>query len=280
MKSFFVILFSCSIIVSFAQESTVLDGVYVKENTPHRKVVPYPHLREADVNWSKRIWRQIDLKQKMNHPLYYPEQPSQGKKSLFDVIKDGIMKENNLTAYYVGDLGDDDMFTKELTPNELLGILNDSVTSYTEDPDTGEMLEVSTVEEVTSDKITRYEIKEDWFFDKQRSVMDVRIVGICPLLADYDEFGEFKGYKKLFWVYFPEARYVFANADVHNRFSDSERRTYEDIFWKRQFASYIVKESNPYDRRINEYKIGMDALLEAEKIKENIFNYEQDMWHY
>lgn len=264
----------------YSQGSTVLDGVYVKEHTPNRKVVGYAHLREGDVMWMKRVWRELDLKQKANHPLYYPLEPAQGKKSLFDVIKDAITKENTLTAYYTGDLGDDDMFTRELTLPEVMGLLADTVTQYAEDPDTGEMIETQTVDEVKSEKITRYEIKEDWFFDNQRSVMDVRIVGICPLVAEYNEFGEFKGYKKLFWIYFPEARYVFKESDVHNRMNDAERRTYEDIFWKRQFGSYIVKETNVYDRRISEYKVGLDALLEAEKIKNDIFLVEHDLWSF
>lgn len=278
-----ILIFSCFVAtLSYAQigESTVLDGVYIKENTPNRRVIPYPHLREADVQWSKRVWRELDLKQKINHPLYYPLKPAQGKKSLFDVIKDGIIKTSELTAYYTGDLGDDDMFTRELTPAEIMSILQDTVVQYAEDPDTGEMIETKTVTEVTSEQITRYEVKEDWFFDRQRSVLDVRIIGICPKVAEKDEFGEFKGYKRLFWIYFPEARYVFSNVDVHNRFSDAERRTYEDIFWKRQFTSYIIKESNPYDRFIAEYKVGLDALLEAESIKKDIFDYEQNMWHY
>ncbi|MCI5055007.1 MAG: gliding motility protein GldN [Flavobacteriales bacterium] len=263
-----------------AQESNVLDGVYVKEHTPNRRVVPYPHLREGDVMWMKRIWREVDLKQKVNHPFYYPLEPAQGKKSLFDVIKDAITKENTLSAYYTGDLGDDDMFTRELTLPEVMGLLADTITQYAEDPDTGEMIETQTVDEVKSEKITRYEIKEDWFFDNQRSVMDVRIIGICPKVAEYNEFGEFKGYKKLFWIYFPEARFVFKQTDVHNRFNDAERRTYEDIFWKRQFGSYIVKETNVYDRRISEYKVGLDALIEAEEIKNDIFIVEHDLWHF
>lgn len=263
-----------------AQESTVLDGVYVRENTPSRKVVPYTALRESDVFYAKRVWRIIDLKQKINHPMYFPLTPAQGKKSLFDVIKDAVTKDNTMTAYYTGDLGDDDMFTRALTLPEVQSLLVDTVTQYAEDPDTQEMIETKTVKEISTENITQFEIKEDWFFDKQRSVLDVRIIGICPLLIEKDENGEAKAPKRLFWIYFPEARIVFANVDIHNKRSDSERRTYEDIFWKRQFGSYIVKESNDYDRKISEYKVGLDALMEADRIKEDIFNVEHDMWHF
>lgn len=279
---FFSALIFCGIfsLAVNAQESTVLDGVYVRENTPNRKVVPYTSLREADVFFAKRVWREVDLKQKINHPLYFPLKPAQGKKSLFDVIKDAVTKDNTITAYYTGDLGDDDMFTRELTLPEVMALLQDTISQFVEDPDTQEMVETKTVSEVKTDQVTRFEVKEDWFFDKQKSVLEVRIIGICPKVAEKDEFGEFKGYKRLFWIYFPEARYVFANVDIHNKHSDSERRTYEDLFWKRQFGSYIIKESNDYDRFIAEYKVGLDALLEAERIKDDIFHLEHDLWHF
>ena len=282
MRAVILVLSIIVLPVSFivAQESSVLDGVYIREHTVNRRVIPYAPLREADVMWMKRVWREIDLKQKINHPLYYPEKPTQGRKNLFDVIKSALIEENTLTAYSTGALGDDDMFRVELTLNEIQGLLADTVTQYVEDPDTGEMTETITVEPTTGEDIKRYSIKEEWFFDNQRSVMDVRIIGIAPQKITYNEYGEFKGYKKLFWIYFPEARQIFKEADVFNRQNDSERRTYEDIFWKRQFGSYITKESNVYDRKISEYKSGLDALLEAEKIKEDIFNFEHDLWHF
>jgi hypothetical protein len=84
----FAIPFCCG--VSTVNAQTVLDGPYVKEHTPTRKVVPYTHLREADVMWAKRIWRVIDLREKMNHPLYYPVEPINDRKSLFDIIKQAL----------------------------------------------------------------------------------------------------------------------------------------------------------------------------------------------
>src|SRR5690606_22747407 len=106
---FFVILSSSSL---FAQNK-VLDKPWIKENTPTRRVIPYTHVREADVMWHRRIWRVIDLREKINHPLYYPIQPIQDRKSLYDVIKEGIL-EGTLTAY--SDV--DDEFTVQLTKAE------------------------------------------------------------------------------------------------------------------------------------------------------------------
>ena len=64
---------------------------YIKENARSRKPTPYIHEREADIMWSKRVWRTIDLREKFNHPMYYPETQINDRKSLFDVLKRGIV---------------------------------------------------------------------------------------------------------------------------------------------------------------------------------------------
>ena len=150
----------------------------------------------------------------------------------------------------------------------------------TEDLDTGEMIPVVQEIKLESRDIKRYWIKEDWIFDKQRSTMDIRIIGIAPCKESKGEDGESRGYAPLFWLYYPECRYVFANWEAFNRENDAERRSFEDLFWKRQFSSYITKWSNVYDRTINVYVTGLDALLEGEEIKQQLFEFEHDLWNF
>ena len=130
--------------------------------------------------------------------------------------------------------------------------------------------------------IKKWLVKEHWFFDKQRSVMDVRIIGICPVYDERDQSGELTGEDvKLFWFYFPECRRELKNALAFNMAkNEAENKTYEDIFMKRMFASTIVKEGNVQNRAIEDYMIGLDAILEAERIKQEIFNIEHDLWEY
>ncbi len=252
----------------------VLDGLYLKENTPGRKVVPYAHLREADVLWSSRVWRTIDLREKMNQPLYFPEQPTAGRTSLFDAIIKGI---NNRTLLAF----DDESFTRQLTPEESINKLVTPKVLQQEDPDNpGQFFEKKDTVRKTSKDVLSYLLKEDWFFDKQRSAMDVRIIGICPVVKTFDEAGAERSKEMLFWLYFPNCREVFANSETYNRQNDAERRTYDDIFWKRMFSSYITKQNNVYDRQISDYALSLDGLLEGEKIKDEIFTLEMDMWHY
>lgn len=260
----------------FAQNK-VLDKPWIKENTPTRRVVPYTHVREADVMWHRRIWRVIDLREKINQPLYYPIQKIQDRKSLFDVLKEGVL-EGTITAYSDAD----DEFTVQLTKAEAKNRMGFWKETKQYD-DFGEEIfgaADSTYEEYESIDVVEYRIKEDWF-DRERSIMDVRIIGIAPALNIIDQStGESKGKQLMFWVYFPEARYVFANYDVYNRQNDAENRTFDDIFWKRMFNSYIVKRSNVYDRNNKDYLKGLDLILESDNIKEDMFNLEHDMWHF
>lgn len=262
------------------QAQIVLDGAYIKEHTKTQRVVPYPYIREADVMWYRRVWREIDLREKINLPLYYPIEPINDRKSLFDVIKQGILDDGSITAYDVGATAQDDEFKKPLLPAEVKALLSKADTSYTENIYTGALDTVYSSSEVTSDKIKRYELKEDWIFDRQRSVMDIRIIGLCPKKEVLGDQGEVKGYVPLFWLYFPELRYVLVNWDVFNRENDAERRSFDHVFWTRQFNSTITKVSNVYDRKVNQYATGMDGLLQAEAIKEDLFNFEHDLWNF
>ncbi len=258
----------------------VLDGVYIKEHTLTKKVVPYPSIREADVMWAKRIWQVIDLKEKINLPLYYPLQEIDNRKNLFDVIRYGLLVDGSITAYSTGVIGNDDEFKIPLSKGDIEGMLTRIDTTYTMDLDTGEPVQVIQEITVESSDIKKFKIKEDWFFDRQRSERYVRIIGIAPMIEVKGEDGEVRGTRDMFWLYFPECRYLFANYDIFNRENDAERRSFDDYFWKRQFNSYVVKEANVYDRNIAQYTTGIDHLLESERIKQDIFEIEHDLWSY
>ena len=255
----------------------VLDGIYEKEHVPSRKPVPYTFLREADVMWSTRIWRMMDLREKLNHPFYYPSEKINDRMSLIDLLLWGVNNEG-ITPYDPVD----DRFTAPMTRSDIdakFDALDDTVSIP--DPVTGEMVQQVIEGQITSSQVKKYMLKEDWFFDRQKSVLEVRIIGICPIREYTKGDDQTIRQSKVFWIYFPEARRVLANHEVFNRYNDAERKTFDDLFFKRRFSSYIVQESNVYeDRTVALYRIGLQALLEAEKIKEKIFNFEHDLWEY
>jgi gliding motility associated protien GldN len=238
-----------------------------------KRPVALPYLREADIGWAKRVWRTIDLREKLNHRLYFPTEPNSRYTSLYDVFLKGALT-GQLTVFNAHD----DEFSGALSKELLISKLSrhDTVHFFeTDDEGVEHEVNVITDDTVQSADILQYWIKEDWFFDTKRSVLDVRIVGICPVKYDQEK----EMLIPLFWVYFNEARPLLAANKVMTTGNDAIQLTYDDLFLKRMFSSFIYKESNVYDRSIAQYLQGSEMLLEADRIKEGIFNMESDLWH-
>ncbi len=263
---------------SFAQTDDLIDGAYRKGHLFSKWYMAYPDAREADAMWAKRVWRIIDLREKINLPLGYPKSDIRDRMSLTDIIWNAA-KEGSITLYA------NDDFTEVRTMKEaekLAGAGIDTILVPDADPPYN-MHEVPVKREFATESVIQYRIKEDWYFDKQRSVMEVRIIGIAPIVYATDDRGAVREggeTKPLFWVYFPDVRGLLSKAEAFNFQNDSQRRSFDDIFQKRLFNSYVMKESNVYDRRISEYAQGVRALQESDRIKEMIINFEHDMWEY
>ena len=287
MKRIIVLLIGLTLIAISQKEiraQDVLEEVYVKEHVPNKKPVPYAYVREADVMWAKTIYRMIDLRQKQNLSLYYPTQPIGNRMSLVDLLLYGIDNEG-VRAFSTDDPLNE--FTVQMTRSQIDDAFNAGFdTVKTQDPTTGQLIETVVERERRTDQVKKLLLKEKWFFDKNHSVMKVQIIGISPIRV-YNRLDD-QGMptdeilnKQTFWVYFPEIRPLLANHEVFNRNNDAQRVSFDDFFWQRRFNSFIFAESNVYNnRRINSYTVGMDALLESERIKEWLFNMEHDLWEY
>jgi gliding motility associated protien GldN len=250
-------------------KSKPLDDIVEKRTIMEKRVLPYDPVREADIFFEKRIWRVIDVREKMNLPFAYPERP------FFSILLDAA-KSGEITVYSQ----ENDKFTIPMTAEEV-GSIGSSVDTVTIiDPETYEEVIQVVRNEINPADVKRFRVKEIWFFDRETSTLNVRILGIAPLYDERDANGEFKYEKNLFWVYYPEARQVLARERVFNLGNDASPMTWEDIMEMRFFSSYIFKESNVFDRRLSEYLSGVDLLMEGEKIKNEIFNMEHDLWSY
>jgi gliding motility associated protien GldN len=269
------------------REPLVLDGLYERETIPQRVPVPYPHLREADMLWTKRIWRMIDLREKINHPLYYPTVRMHDRISLTQRLVDAI-KFNEINAY---DPSVDDEFSTLLSYDQVMANFEaEDRAVVQQSPTTGLDTTIIISGQIRWGQVRELLVKEEWFFDRQHSTMQVRIVGICPIrvytrilqTGDDDQIAGDVVRRQLFWVYFPHARSVLANTAVFNDFNDAQRISFDDLFFKRRFSSYIVQETNVYNnRRINEYTFGgIPNLQESERIRNDLFMMEHDLWEY
>jgi gliding motility associated protien GldN len=252
-----------------------LDGYYKKSNVLNARVTPYANLRESDVMFSKRVWREIDVRDKVNTIFASP------KSRLITILTDAI-QAGELTAYDASSTKDDvngDEFSAVLNAKDAMAKFADSVVVPIFDQDgnqTGSKVEAG---EFNPDSIVKFRIKEDWIFDKQRSVFEPRIVGIAPMVK-ISKAGQAFDEQPAFWIYFPEARNLLVTKAAVNRTNDLAGLSYDDIFMKRIFSSYVVKESNPNDLRIKDYAIGIDKLYESERVKKALMDFEHDLWSY
>ena len=272
----FLLLFAGIVPMVFSQN--VQPSPFIKETNILRDQVNYPHLREADVTWSKRVWRKLDLREKMNHKFYFPTEEINDRRSLVQVLIQSV-DEGSLAAFDPLD----DEFATILTQAQIDQKLT-YVDTFWMPSDLPPYDPIPTVVEEPFDysRVKEIRIKEEWYFDKQQSVMGVRIIGIQPVMENIDRTtGQVRGKEPMFWVYFPEARRIFATTDVFNRHNDAQRWTLDDVFWKRMFGSYIYKVGNVYNRQIADYALnGIDQILEAERLKDDVFAMEHDLWEY
>ncbi len=250
------------------------DSFYETLSVRERAPADLPNVREADILWSKRIWQYIDVRKKINQPLYFPERPTGDYRSLMQVLEDAI-RAGELRAYSV----DDDSFIGEpLDPDELFDEVLASTDVITVD---GVDQEVHIPFQPT--EILIFRIKEEWFFDTRRGVMDVRIIGISPARLSRDDVtGQYTDvHSPIFWVPFEEARAALASAPVVNRRNNKQVESFDDLFIRRFFDAVIYREERPDNRAIREYiEDPYERLLEARRIREEIRNFELDIWHY
>jgi gliding motility associated protien GldN len=257
--------------VAVAQEP--LDGAYQKVLTKEKEIIPYDYIREADVFWSKRIWRTIDTREKMNLAFRYPQMP------LIDIIHTAA-KNGEITVYDAA-VDNGDQFKLVMPVGDISKIGASTDTSMVIDPVTLDEKQVVSTSEFDPLKVVKFRLKEDWVFDEETSTLMVRIIGICPVMEKVDPNTQtVLGDQPMYWVYYPDLRPVLAKYEMFNPKNDAITLSWEDLFEARRFQSYIFKESNVYDRSIFEYATGIDGLLESDRVKNEIFTFEHDLWNY
>jgi gliding motility associated protien GldN len=251
------------------------DGVI--DVVPHNNYyVPWQTIREADVLFKKRVWREIDTRLKQNISMRYPGDDESGGGMYIEILIEAI-KHGKITAF------SDERFTIPLNADDVMAkVAGKADTTEVEDPETGEMKKIITIKKFNPESVTKFRIKEDWIFDKNIGRMVTRIIGISPYQDKLNEDGSYRGTAPIFWLYYPELRAINTRYEVYNPQNDVYRITWDDFFEKRFFSAHIIKSNinNPLQEDIKTFKQGVDALQASEELKELLFNKEHDLWVY
>ncbi len=245
---------------------------YKKVAVRERPIIAYPPLREADVKFSRRVIRCIDVRQKMNKQLEWPRQSL--NRLLYEGLTKGTIvayKSDSLLSYY-----NTEDFTKRGGEEIITFISTDP-----DDPTIGR--DSVYYEPYKYERIRKYWLMEDWIFDYKHSVFKPRIVALAPIFAP--TIGGVTGREQpLCWIKMDEIRPLLANTEMFNRYNDAMRLSFDDFFQMRIFDSYIIYESNVFDNYINQFQEwendAVGALLKSDEIKNDLFIFEHDLWQF
>ncbi|PKG49800.1 MULTISPECIES: type IX secretion system ring subunit PorN/GldN [Olleya] len=252
------------------------------------KPLEYGYVDDRDIMFAKMTWEKVILDERVNFPLYYPVDTNNigsERRSLFDVLTKAI-DEGKIENVY-----NDSYFTGRRTKSELaqirtavdtmdIGYDQLNADGYV-DP------EYITTTTISSYDVSAYLIKGLWYFDKRQGELKYRLLGLAPAAPDVNYVNSNDEANKepipLFWIFFPDARDVLHEAKAFNAKNSAMPFSFDHILNSRRFNSVIYKEENVFgDRKVEEYvaENALMQLMESERIKEKIRNFELDMWSY
>jgi gliding motility associated protien GldN len=257
------------------------DNAYDKSPVNSRTPLVYEHLRADDALYAEKVWRELDLREKMNQTFRYEARDDNGSQVFIDMLLKAVTS-GEVTAFQ------DDRFSIPMAVSEIQQLTQGSADT-TPVYSLGDMTKIESYKVVRASfdakSVTKLRLKEEWVFDRESSRMFCRILGIAALKTEYiPNTTKERGTSIMFWVYYPDLRPMLAKSEVYNpKNMGQSRMTWEELFESRMFSSYIVKSTidNSSNRNIRNYiKDPILALLEGDNIKDKIFNYEQDLWSY
>ena len=257
------------------------------------KPLPYGYVHDRDVLMGKTIWEMIDLDERVNFPMYYPIDTAnigKDRRSLFDVLLKGI-KDGRITEVYADDYFNTKKTLKDMSSSftyiDTIDTGKDEINNYYDDYKSGKKVldpQYINKRDLTAQDISGYKIKGFWYFDKRQGELKYRLLAICPVSPEARDIGaENPDVIDLFWVYFPSIRDVLHEAKAFNDKNSAMPITFDHLLNSRRFTAEIYKEENVYgDREVQQYMKdnAQNQLLESERIKEKIRNFESDMWNY
>ena len=279
--------------VSFAQ-SNLLNAKFPEEIglkstdqiiADNDKPLEYGYVDDRDILMGKMTWEIIDLSERINFPLYFPVDTANigaNRRSLYDVLTKAI-RNGDIT-----DVFSDSYFNTKKSYKDIKASLTriDTTDAGREQINAGQKISPEYIikQDLTAQDVSQYKIKGYWYFDKRQSELKYRLLGICPVTPDvFTMNSDEKDYIELFWVFFPAARDILNEAKTFNDRNSAMSISFDQILNSRRFNGVIYQEENVYgDRSIASYMKdnAQNQLLESERIKEKIRNFEQDMWNY
>ena len=280
MKKFIIYLFLLNCVILSAQSNILnaanpseieIKNIDQKQSDAESSFLEYDYIDDRDILWSKIVYENIDLNERLNFPLLFPikDVNFRNRKSLWRILKEEI-RDGKITEIYDA-VNDQFLLKNKLHDTVIKKIIDVKV----------DVVGETQVQSIESTDIMSYNIKGMWYFDKRQGEMKYRLLGLMPIANKFDKESGKKQETTLFWIWYPSLRKILHEELVFNDRNNANRISFDQLLISRRFNSFIYKEDNVYgNREINDYKDkGLQSILESERIKKEILDFEQDMWN-
>ena len=267
-----------------AQQETLRERLARRQNQ-QQESLPQLTVRAGNMNesqtqmldnapWTREVYRFLDLNKEKNASLYYPVTPVGDKMNLFTMIFK-LLANNELSAYEF-QLDRIETFTENNKLN-IKDLLDRFSIMYTED--NGKYI-VEDVD-IPSNEVLGYYVKEVWYFNKANSLVDTKILAVCPVIFSQGDFDAETTRYPLFWLPYEQIRPYAARMPIMtSNLNNASNQTIDDFFRKRNFDGEIYKTTNMRNLSLVQLYPDNDSLVkkEQQKIESQLKGFKDRLW--
>lgn len=226
-----------------------------------------------DVVWRRDIYRELDLNDDANAPLYYPVEPVGGQMNLFTYMFK-LMLSGRVRAYqYRLDGHESFNYEDRVVPKAFM----DNYHIYYERKNGALTLDDS---DIPSREVKSYYVKEATYYDQHTATFHTKVIALCPIMTREDDFGDAGTKYPLFWMKYSDlAPYLSKQQIMTSNLNNAAMMSIDDYFVKNQYKGKIYKTTNMLGKTLAQYCPTDSALSkEQKKIESELAAFEKNIW--
>ena len=235
-------------------------------------------LSDADMQWMRVIYRELDLDKDRNAALYFPEEPIDGQENLFRIIM-RLLANNQLKAYEY--LDGREIFSEKYE-SKVKDILDRFYIIYQPAKGSSEKNPRFEIDEadVPSNEVLSYYIIEKWAYDTRNNRLKPTVEAICPVLHRAGDFGGEAIKYPMFWIKYSDLRPHLAQQTIFiNDDNNLPTCTYDDFFNLTMYEGDIYKTRNLKNKSMAQlYPDQEDRKRAQDSIQNRLDTFEARLW--
>lgn len=229
---------------------------------------------DEDVVWRRDIYRELDLNEDANAPLYYPVEPLGSQVNLFTYIFK-LMMQGRIKAYQYKLDGNESFNADDVVKPKTF--LDNYHIYYEKDAQGRTHLDNS---DIPSKEVKSYYIKETTYYDQHTATFHTKVLALCPIMTRDDDFGDGGNKYPLFWVKYDDlAPFLSKQQIMTSNLNNAATMSVDDYFVRTQYKGKIYKTNNMLGKTLAQYCPTDSAMAKEQKrIEAELVAFEKNIW--